>query len=67
MKLLVKWLQGMASAGPSFQKAAHIHDKQCKAVMKVLEDTLSSDGDLHGQESIRCGVPMYMCVCGIWR
>jgi len=59
----VKWLVGMADAGASLQKAAHIHDKQCRAVMKVLEDTLSGDGDLHGLDNIRCVV---YALCIMW-
>ena len=42
MKLLVNWLLGLSSA----------NDKQCKAVINVLDSTIANDGDLQGQDNI---------------
>lgn len=42
MKLLVNWLLGLSSA----------NDKQCKAVLNVLDTTMANEGDLQGQNNI---------------
>ena len=64
MNLLVKWLQGVASVGDTLQKTAHSYEQKCKAVVRVLEGTLGSDGDLQGKDNIAYVCPGHFLLTG---